>query len=126
MKKCKACNRSAPDVRFERNRASCIACRKPLRAAYNRTTAAIRASWVATIKSKYAMTVEDFARLALAQDFCCAICGSSLDFAKLTHVDHDHSTGRVRGILCTHCNRGLGAFRDNPALLIKAVSYLDK
>lgn len=50
----------------------------------------------------------------------CVICGDS---GKLV-VDHDHQTGMVRGMLCNHCNRGLGHFRDDPMLLEFAAQYL--
>jgi hypothetical protein len=50
----------------------------------------------------------------------CAICNTE---GKLV-VDHDHGTGKIRGMLCHHCNRGLGHFRDDPALLDFAVQYL--
>ena len=50
----------------------------------------------------------------------CVICG---DDGKLV-VDHDHKTGQIRGMLCNHCNRGLGHFRDDPMLLEFAVQYL--
>jgi hypothetical protein len=50
----------------------------------------------------------------------CVICGNE---GKLV-VDHDHKTGQVRGMLCNHCNRGLGHFRDDPTLLEFAAQYL--
>lgn len=50
----------------------------------------------------------------------CVICG---DATKLV-VDHSHKTGKVRGLLCSHCNRGLGHFRDDPMLLEFAAQYL--
>lgn len=51
----------------------------------------------------------------------CTICG---DASTPLVVDHDHKTGQIRGLLCNHCNRGLGHFRDNPELLEYARMYL--
>lgn len=50
----------------------------------------------------------------------CVICGSN---EKLV-IDHDHKTNKIRGLLCNHCNRGLGHFRDDPMLLEFAAMYI--
>jgi hypothetical protein len=70
------------------------------------------------------MTLEHFERLLAEQKGVCAICGGSeKKFSRLS-VDHDHSDNRIRGLLCSACNSGLGRFRDKPELLIKALEYL--
>lgn len=67
---------------------------------------------------------EDFEKLVAEQDGKCLICGRQLWYA--LHIDHDHKTGRVRGLLCPTCNKGLGHFKDDPELLAKAVGYLSE
>ncbi len=81
------------------------------------------------LRSLYGMTVDQHAAMVNAQGNLCAICGEppkpdGVRAASRLHVDHDHVTGRVRGLLCNHCNRGVGAFRDRPDLLELAISYL--
>ena len=74
-------------------------------------------------RRRYNLTLEQVNEMAEAG---CAICGTT-DWPgrhKRPHVDHDHQTGRVRGILCSECNTGLGKFKDNPAFLEAAVRYL--
>lgn len=58
----------------------------------------------------------------------CAICGShvSMDGKRKHAADHDHKTGKFRGVLCNSCNSGLGYFQDNPELLQKAIQYLSR
>ena len=53
----------------------------------------------------------------------CAACGKKTE---LLVVDHDHTSGAVRGLLCTNCNLALGHVNDNPDLLLKAIAYLKK
>ena len=72
---------------------------------------------------RYQITLEVFDRLYLDQCGCCAICAAELD---APHVDHDHKTGKVRGLLCKYCNTGLGLFKDRPGLLRRAANYLEK
>jgi hypothetical protein len=57
------------------------------------------------------------------QNGCCVICGDPTPYKKL-HADHDHRTGKSRGLLCPRCNLGLGQFRDDPKLLRRAAAYL--
>ena len=57
-----------------------------------------------------------------AQDGRCALCW--LEPTTRLHVDHDHKTGRVRGLLCYRCNKGLGVFRDNVEALSRAGTYV--
>lgn len=54
----------------------------------------------------------------------CMICKKQLLASKDRHVDHDHRTNRVRGVLCFTCNKGIGQFKDDPSLLQLAIEYL--
>lgn len=79
----------------------------------------------------YGMTIEQYDAMLCEQAGKCAICqksdsGANHGHAPWLHVDHDHATGSVRGLLCTQCNHLLGNCRDNPGLLIAAISYLAK
>lgn len=78
------------------------------------------------LKAHYGMTQAEFDRMLREQGYSCAICDIEQWQTKNFHVDHDHSTGRVRALLCGHCNRGLGAFQDSPQIAEKAAVYLRK
>jgi hypothetical protein len=61
------------------------------------------------------------------QGGCCEICGKPrTDYKRSLHVDHDHSNGNLRGLLCVKCNSGIGYFNDDITLLEKAKAYLVK
>lgn len=80
-----------------------------------------------TLKQRYGLTPELFDEIFLTQGKRCAICRSDEPFtSKGWQVDHCHKTGRVRGILCTHCNRMLAGAVDNPRHLLQAVDYLNR
>lgn len=80
---------------------------------------------------KYKLRLEDYLLMRQAQKNRCKICGRVFDelnragsSAGNCVVDHCHVTGKVRGLLCSHCNLGLGHFFDNPKLLTSAITYL--
>lgn len=78
-------------------------------------------------RRNYGITIEDYDSMLYQQQGQCAICGStsaSSDASERFHIDHDHSTGRVRALLCARCNMGLGNFKDDPVLLQLAANYL--
>lgn len=73
------------------------------------------------------LTPEQWRAMFEVQGCRCAICGSAEPNSKMGwNTDHCHKTKRVRFILCAHCNRGLGAFRDNPELMRKAADMLEE
>jgi hypothetical protein len=71
-------------------------------------------------------TLQAFNEALAVQGFCCAICKTDLRLLpqKQVHADHCHLSGLRRGVLCHHCNTGLGAFRDETSLLSAARLYL--
>lgn len=81
------------------------------------------------LKSKYGLSEATFQLILDSQGGGCAICRTLLDPTKRdrkTHVDHDHKTGAVRGILCLNCNSGIGRLGDDIARLEAAAAYLKK
>lgn len=74
--------------------------------------------------SKYGLTVEQYDAMLAAQGGVCAICVYSPLTGKPLHVDHDHRTNKVRGLLCGNCNTALGMFEDDPETLTSAIAYL--
>jgi hypothetical protein len=72
------------------------------------------------LKRRYGISQVDFDMILALQGGGCGICGAP----EPEHVDHDHLTGNVRGILCFNCNGGLGQFKDNVTTMQKAITYL--
>lgn len=80
------------------------------------------------LKKNFGLTPEQYDEILAAQNGRCKICGSDKSTGRwdagFLCVDHDHDTGKVRGLLCSTCNSGLGMFKDNLDLLEMAVKYL--
>jgi Recombination endonuclease VII len=112
---------------YNRREYRCKDCLKSLNGAwrdanrefYNKLTAA------AQMKCLYGITPDQYQALLTAQGGGCAICGAAPGKRRL-HVDHDHATGTVRGVLCGGCNMGIGRFGDDTRLLANAAAYLER
>ena len=144
MSICRLCKKSRPDVAFSLKKNSttklatcCDTCRqKPavawaslnpdkMREAVKRFSAKGGAR-AGRLRSRYGLSHEHYDAMLAAQHMGCAICGAEQPGGRYAnfHVDHCHHTGKVRGLLCTNCNRGLGYFKDDSDRLVLAASYV--
>lgn len=118
---CSKCNTRKPFDDFHRKSDSpddragiCIECKTRDRRAYH-------------LNYTYDITEEHYFTLLDEQYGCCAICGSDDEtIGGHLHVDHDHESGDIRGLLCSNCNTGLGLLQDNPDILQSAIKYLHR
>lgn len=123
---CKTCNRFK-DIEFfsqatklvSKRNLVCDSCKQAARSKRNWKRLGIK------------IKLSEYYFLGEAQLWKCKICGKEHgswipDVKRRLAVDHDHESGRVRGLLCLDCNTGLGKFKDDPALLQAAINYLMK
>ena len=84
------------------------------------------------LERKYGLTYEDYLLMLDSQNGVCSICGrperllGKGGVVRPLNVDHDHSTGKIRGLLCASCNLALGNLEDSVDYLKNAISYLEK
>jgi hypothetical protein len=76
-------------------------------------------------KTDVAFTVEEYEAMLTTQNGVCKICQGVSSDGRALAIDHCHTTGKVRGLLCNNCNNGLGRFKDDPDLLRSAIFYLE-
>jgi hypothetical protein len=75
----------------------------------------------------YNITEEQYLEMFNNQNGCCVICGTPQNELKCAlHIDHNHETGKIRGLLCMKCNRGIGYFNDNIEKMKNAIDYIIK
>ena len=77
------------------------------------------------LRRKFGMTLEGYEEILARQGGVCAVCSRPPTPSISLHVDHDHETGRIRGLLCFRCNNALGDLEDDPGLLRAATRYLE-
>lgn len=93
------------------------------RAAYQRPEGK-RAAHDKHLRRKFGISAVDYDAMLLAQGGTCALCRKPPGPRRKLAVDHDHDTGRIRGLLCAHCNTSLGALGDTPAAIEKVLAYV--
>jgi len=75
----------------------------------------------------YGISILEYNHFLSLQNHCCCICNMHQStLSQRLAVDHDHKTGKIRGLLCGKCNKGIGLFKDSIELMRKAINYLDK
>lgn len=116
---CRPCESKRNQVRYRANRERLLENERVRRQADPDRHSKLRRSQ--KIKRVYGLTDAEFDVMKEKQDGCCLICGVR---PVTLHIDHCHDSGQVRGLLCGLCNRGIGAFRDDPQLLDSAAEYL--
>lgn len=127
---CQRCERLLPPSAFNHDlknkdglNSHCRECRSAANKASYSTQAAEFA--IRHLRRTYGLEPEAFNARVQAQGNACAICGNDMGQGKGRHVDHCHKTGRVRAILCHHCNCALGHAKDDPSLLRAMADYIE-
>lgn len=133
MIRCPKCGEDKPADEFASDRTQrsgrngyCRACRAAWAREHRRRDPA--ADHRARLRRRYGITPEQYDTMLAEQGGRCAICRTDQPGGngnRTFHVDHDHDSGAVRGLLCSECNTGLARFRDDPHLLTAAVWYLE-
>lgn len=128
-KVCGKCKKEKSFSSFSKNRTTkdgyqdrCIACRKE----YHKSKKGQDAHRERNLQQNYGITLQEYDNLLEDQEFKCAVCKTEDPGGRgRFHVDHCHSTGKIRGLLCHHCNLMLGQAKDNISTLLAAIQYLN-
>lgn len=130
LKLCSKCNKmkdielfSFISMKYQRRQSHCKKCRSEyiqLKRKNNPIKESLRKR-KQTLKSKYGLDIKDYEIMYANQNGRCKICNNPY---KLLHIDHCHNTDKIRGLLCSGCNIGLGHFKDSIELLKSAMEYL--
>lgn len=83
--------------------------------------------WKSRIKGTYGITEQEYSKMFLDQEGKCGICFSALIFRdRATHIDHNHETGIVRGLLCHNCNTAIGLLKEDTEIMKNAIKYMSE
>lgn len=101
----------------------CKQCYKEYQQQYLQRQSSKRSNSSRQLERLYGISIDDYDKMLKKQGGVCMICGSAPGKKRL-HVDHDHTTGAVRGLLCHGCNVALGSVREDVSVLHKMIEYL--
>lgn len=140
-KKCRKCLAVKPVDAFWINRSNadgrqhfCRECGKTETYAYRTTDRGKIRVWAIRQRGRlkvFRLTTEQFDAMLIAQNYLCAICqkpetATLRGKTKTLCIDHCHTTGKIRGLLCAHCNHAIGKLGDDPALIRRAADYIER
>jgi len=129
MKLCNKCLTEKDESEFPKNGTQglyscCKKCKKDYDKVHNSSPDRKKKLQNYSLKKLYGISVKEKNELKEAQGNRCIICNKWFSKPEDAHVDHDHSTGRIRGILCRRCNRVLGFVEESKVILEKMINYL--
>ena len=122
VKTCPKCGEFRPTWQYKPRCKNCEICNSKRRKRDD-GDARRKASWVHGLK-KVGATPEMYERMFTEQNGLCAICVKPESNGRRLAMDHDHATGRIRGLLCRNCNMALGLLKDDVDRFVTAVGYL--
>lgn len=102
----------------------CTECERKSMHAYRQTDRGRLAMRKVNLKRSYGISLEQYEEMLERQNGVCAVCERKCSVHPNLSVDHDHVTGKVRGLLCNKCNTALGKLRHDPKILRRAIAYL--
>lgn len=132
MKTCTKCNKTKPKADFYKRKALksgynswCKDCEKNNASTWstNNKERRIITARKCNLKIKYGLTIEEYNGMLKEQDYRCLICHNKQE-TKMLAVDHNHTTNKIRGLLCTNCNTIIGLAHDDVNILESAIKYL--
>lgn len=132
LKRCSKCKSNKKLREFHKNKSSkdgfhhyCKICKNGCRRLKYTTDLLYRSKLIHKTKiKKYNLNNMELKTLFETYKSCC-ICSNYFESDRKTFIDHDHVTGKVRGLLCPSCNTALGLFKDNISILKSAITYLE-
>lgn len=126
-KVCFSCNKEKSITEFHRDgkryKPYCKPCRSAKRKTHSNGRVGREAERRAHLQARYGITLEDYNDLLESQNGLCAVCDKPME---RINVDHCHSSGKVRGLLCFGCNVAIGHFNDDIEVILSAVEYIRK